>query len=74
MLFRISMIFFPLLLGYAFVFGCSMYKITVGGKTLVGNNEDSWRNDPIIWFEPESATGYAACFVDYAERVLRKVV
>ncbi|MFT5920229.1 MAG: hypothetical protein ACI9FU_002047 [Granulosicoccus sp.] len=31
--------------------GCSMCKITVDGKTIVGNNEDSWATNPILWFE-----------------------
>jgi len=32
-------------------FSCSMYKITVNGKTIVGCNEDAWRLTPHIWFE-----------------------
>ncbi|MCB0667671.1 MAG: hypothetical protein KDC80_17700 [Saprospiraceae bacterium] len=28
-----------------------MYKVTVGGKTLVGCNEDTWRTTSRIWFE-----------------------
>ena len=32
------------------VFPCSMYKVTANGKTMVGNNEDSWGQDPKIWF------------------------
>lgn len=31
---------------------CSMYKYTVAEKTWVGNNEDSWGTDPMIWFVP----------------------
>lgn len=30
---------------------CSMYKITVDGKTMVGCNEDAWRTTSKIWFE-----------------------
>lgn len=30
---------------------CSMYKITMGGKTMVGCNEDAWRLTPQIWYE-----------------------
>jgi hypothetical protein len=30
---------------------CSLYKLTSGGKTYVGNNEDAWREDSQIWFE-----------------------
>jgi hypothetical protein len=42
---------------------CSMYKITVEGKTMVGCNEDAWRLTPHIWFEKASATNiYGAAF------------
>jgi len=27
---------------------CSMYKITIGDKTMVGYNEDAWRITPRI--------------------------
>lgn len=30
---------------------CSMYKVTVGDKTVVGCNEDAWRLTPHLWFE-----------------------
>ncbi len=30
---------------------CSMYKITVDGKTMIGCNEDAWRTTLKIWFE-----------------------
>lgn len=30
---------------------CSMYKITIDGKTMVGCNEDAWRTTSVIWFE-----------------------
>jgi len=30
---------------------CSMYKVTVDGKTMVGCNEDAWRTTSRIWFE-----------------------
>ena len=30
---------------------CSMYKITVDGKTMVGCNHDTWLTTPKIWFE-----------------------
>lgn len=32
-------------------FSCSMYKITHGGMTIMGSNEDAWRTSPHIWFE-----------------------
>ena len=30
---------------------CSMYKITVDGKTMIGCNHDTWFSTPKIWFE-----------------------
>jgi hypothetical protein len=55
-----------LLLSAAFtlpVFSCSLYKITAGGKTILGNNEDSWGRDAIIWFEQGTREKYGmACF------------
>ena len=30
---------------------CSIYKITVDGKTMVGCNHDAWLTTPKIWFE-----------------------
>jgi len=42
---------------------CSMYKITIGDKTMVGYNEDAWRITPRIWFENPSKNGnYGAAF------------
>lgn len=42
---------------------CSMYKVTVNGKTMVGCNEDAWRTTPRIWFEVAAKAGeYGAAF------------
>ena len=42
---------------------CSMYKITVDGKTMVGCNEDAWRTTSKVWFETaKSANEYGAAF------------
>ena len=42
---------------------CSMYKITVDGKTMVGCNEDAWRTTSRIWFEnAKSKNEYGAGF------------
>lgn len=42
---------------------CSMYKVTVDGKTMVGCNEDAWRTTSRIWFEnSKNENGYGACF------------
>ena len=49
-------------------FACSMYKITVGNKTIVGNNEDSWGRDASIWFEPGKDGKYGVVNVGYARK------
>lgn len=42
---------------------CSMYKVTLNGKTMVGCNEDAWRLTSRIWFENAKMPGhYAATF------------
>lgn len=42
---------------------CSMYKITVDGKTIVGCNEDAWRTTSKIWFEnARNSNEYGAGF------------
>jgi len=42
---------------------CSMYKITVDGKTIVGCNQDTWRTTTAIWFEiSTNESEYGACF------------
>jgi len=40
-----------LALSYNDLQACSMYKITVGGKTIVGCNHDAWLTTPKVWFE-----------------------
>lgn len=45
------------------VLACSLYKITLHGKTFVGCNEDAWRITPRIWFEAKNAKRkYGAAF------------
>lgn len=41
---------------------CSMYKLTLHGKTYVGCNEDAWRITPRIWFETKGSAAYGAAF------------
>lgn len=42
---------------------CSMYKLTVDGKTMVGCNEDAWRTTSKIWFEnAKNSNEYGAGF------------
>ena len=47
------------------VFPCSMFKITMYGKTMVGNNEDAWRLDSKIWFEPGKDGKYGSAYVGH---------
>lgn len=49
-------------------FPCSMYKVTVNGKTIVGNNEDSWGRDPKIWFVQGTKEKYGVVCVGYARK------
>ncbi len=46
-----------------YVDACSMYKITVDNKTMVGSNQDAWRTTTCIWFKnPQNPSEYGACF------------
>ncbi len=47
------------------VFPCSMFKITMYGKTMVGNNEDAWRLDSKIWFETGKEGKYGSAYVGH---------
>lgn len=49
-------------------FSCSMYKVSANGKTMVGNNEDSWGRDARIWFEQGSAGKFGVVCVGYARK------
>lgn len=49
-------------------FPCSMYKVTVNGKTMVGNNEDSWGRDASIWFEQGANGKFGIVCVGYARK------
>ncbi len=49
-------------------FPCSMYKVTVNGKTMVGNNEDSWGRDPKIWFQQGTNGKFGCVCVGYARK------
>ncbi len=49
-------------------FSCSMYKVTANGKTMVGNNEDSWRRDARIWFEQGTNGKFGVVCVGYARK------
>jgi hypothetical protein len=47
--------------------GCSMFKVTMYGKTMVGNNEDYWNPNTRIWFERGKDNEYGVVFVGYAD-------
>lgn len=47
------------------VSACSMFKITQGGKTLVGNNEDYWNPNTRIWFEKGESQKFGAMYVGF---------
>jgi hypothetical protein len=42
-----------------------MFKITLFGKTMVGNNEDAWRVNSRIWFETRKNGRYGAAYVGH---------
>jgi len=42
-----------------------MFKITQGGKTLVGNNEDYWNPNTRIWFEQSEGKKMGAMYVGF---------
>jgi hypothetical protein len=56
------------MLGYNKVWSCSMYKLTANGKTMVGNNEDSWGRDASIWFEQGSKDQFGVVCVGYKRK------
>jgi hypothetical protein len=60
---KIRLIVLFILIGYFQVQACSMYKITLYGKTFVGNNEDYWNPNTRVWFEKGNANGYGSVFV-----------
>lgn len=51
-------------LSFEYGFACSMYKITHGGKTMVGSNYDAYYLTAKLWFEKGIYQGsYGAAFV-----------
>jgi hypothetical protein len=63
-----------LLITFLFMFGfiivpnalsCSMFKITMHGKTMIGNNEDYWNPNTRIWFEQGKKGEFGAAYVGY---------
>lgn len=54
-----------LLLSIEHVSACSMFKVTKGGKTMVGNNEDYWNPNTRIWFERGNRSTFGAMYVGF---------
>ena len=54
-----------LILSMGHVSACSMFKVTEGGKTVVGNNEDYWNPNTRIWFEQGEGTKFGAMYVGF---------
>lgn len=44
---------------------CSMLKITLHGKTIIGNNEDYWNPNARIWFEQGGKGEYGVAYVGF---------
>jgi len=65
---KISIITLLTVLSVETAFSCSMYKVTANGKTMVGNNEDSWGRDARIWFEPGTNGKFSLVCVGYARK------
>ena len=48
-------------------FACSMCKVTINGRTYLGNNEDSWRIGSRVWFENKTFGNFGAVYVGYGD-------
>jgi len=48
-------------------FACSMCKVTINGRTYLGNNEDSWRIGSRVWFENKTFGNFGAVYVGYSD-------
>ncbi len=46
-------------------YSCSMFKITMHGKTMVGNNEDYWNPNGRVWFEKGDKGEYGVFYVGF---------
>jgi tetratricopeptide (TPR) repeat protein len=54
-----------IIFSFEHVSACSMFKITEGGKTIVGNNEDYWNPNTRIWFEQGEDSKFGAMYVGF---------
>ena len=48
-------------------FACSMCKVTINGKTYLGNNEDSWRTGSRISFVNAPVGKLGALYMSYGD-------
>lgn len=48
-------------------FACSVFKVTINGRTYFGNNEDNWRLGSRIWFENKTFGKFGAVYVGYGD-------
>lgn len=48
-------------------FACSICKVTINGRTYLGNNEDSWRIGSRVWFENKTFGNFGAVYVGYGD-------
>ncbi|MBN2414510.1 hypothetical protein JXO52_01640 [bacterium] len=49
----------------ASIYPCTMFRLTVAGKTLVGNNEDFRLPSSKYWIDPAGADGYGVLFFGF---------
>lgn len=54
-------------INYNSALACSMCKITVNGRSYLGNNEDNWRLGARIWFENATTGGLGALYLGFAD-------
>lgn len=69
---RIKNLLLLLSLFFSFIstsLGCSMYKVSKYGTTIVGCNEDAWRVNSRLWFEnAQNSSQFGAAFTGSRER------
>ena len=46
---------------------CSVCKVTINGRTYLGNNEDNWRIGSRVWFEDRTFGKFGAVYVGYGD-------
>lgn len=66
-IFRFLLAVFLTMLLQVECFACSMCKVTINGRTYLGNNEDSWRIGSRVWFENKTFGNFGAVYVGYGD-------